>query len=110
MKVQPRKGVASRLEASVARDSDGDVGREAYTAAVWGVGLSHEMGMPQRRRLSPMVERNMNGAAMRGIVALPGSKATSRTEGSRRNLGGPASGRHLITSAVRIGKVMSRSR
>ena len=34
------------------------------------------------------VEGNMCGAVMRGAVALPGSKATSRTKGSRRNLGG----------------------
>ena len=40
-----------------------------------------------------MVERNMSDAAMRGIAALPGSKTTSRAKGSRRNLGGPASGR-----------------
>jgi hypothetical protein len=39
-----------------------------------------------------------------------GSKTTSRTKGSCRNLGYPASGRHLITPAVRIGKVRSRSR
>jgi len=43
-----------------------------------------------------MVERNMSDADTRGIVALPGSKATSRTEGSCRNLGGPATGRQLI--------------
>ena len=33
------------------------------------------------------VEGNMCGAVMRGAVALPGSKATSRTKGSHRNLG-----------------------
>jgi hypothetical protein len=57
-----------------------------------------------------MVERNMSDAVMRGIVALPGSKATSRAKGSCRKLGGPASGRHLMTPAVRIGKARSRSR
>jgi hypothetical protein len=57
-----------------------------------------------------MVERNMGDAVMRGIVALPGSKGTSRADGSRRNLGGPASGRHLLTPTVRIGKARSRSR
>ena len=36
-----------------------------------------------------MVERNMSDAALRGIAALPGSKATSRIKGSRRNLGDP---------------------
>jgi hypothetical protein len=32
-------------------------------------------------------EGNMCGADMRGSVALPGSKATSRTKGTRWNLG-----------------------
>jgi hypothetical protein len=36
------------------------------------------------------VEGDMCGAVMQGAVALPGSKATSRTKGSRRNLGGLA--------------------
>ena len=34
-----------------------------------------------------MVERNMCDAVMRGIVVPPGSRATSRAQGSRRNLG-----------------------
>ena len=38
-----------------------------------------------------MVERNMSNAVMRGIVVPPGSRATSRAQGSRRNLGYPAS-------------------
>src|SRR3954454_9858034 len=33
------------------------------------------------------VEGNMSGAAMRGTAALPGSETSSRTKGSRRNLG-----------------------
>jgi len=36
-------------------------------------------------------ERNMYNAIMRGVVVPPGSKATSRAQGSRRNLGYPAS-------------------
>ena len=32
------------------------------------------------------VEGNMCGTAMQGAVALPGSKATSRRKGMRRNL------------------------
>ena len=40
-----------------------------------------------------MVERNMCNAVMRGIVVPPGSRATSRAKGSRRNLGDLASGR-----------------
>src|SRR6516165_2135585 len=43
-----------------------------------------------------MVERNMCSAVMRGIVVPPGSRATSRANGSRRKLGGPASGRQLL--------------
>ena len=39
------------------------------------------------------LEGNMCGTVMRGAVALPGSKATSRAKGSHRNLGGLASGR-----------------
>src|SRR6266478_8441102 len=35
----------------------------------------------------------MCGTAMRGAVALPGSKATSRAKGSYRKLGGLVSGR-----------------
>jgi hypothetical protein len=35
-----------------------------------------------------MVERNMCDAVMRGIVVPPGSKSTSRANGSRRKLGG----------------------
>ena len=40
-----------------------------------------------------MVERNMCNAVMRGIVVPPGSRATSRAKGSRRNLGYLVSGR-----------------
>src|ERR1700732_385432 len=36
------------------------------------------------------------GTAMRGAVALPGSKATSRAKGSHRKLGGLASGRQML--------------
>ena len=57
-----------------------------------------------------MVERNMCNAVMRGIVVPPGSRATSRAQGSRRNLGYLAFGRQLFVSAVRIGKTRSRSR
>ena len=42
-----------------------------------------------------MVERNMRNAVMRGIVVPPGSRATSRAKGSRRNLGYPASDHRL---------------
>jgi hypothetical protein len=56
------------------------------------------------------VERNMRDAVMRGIVALPGSETTSRTKGSRRNLGDlrpPAAAKAV---PGRFGKARSRSR
>ena len=43
-----------------------------------------------------MVERNMCNAVMRGIVVPPGSRATSRAKGSRRNLGYLVSGRQAL--------------
>ena len=42
------------------------------------------------------LEGNMCGTAMRGAVALPGSKATSRAKGSHRNLGGYGVGEVLV--------------
>ena len=57
-----------------------------------------------------MVERNMCNAVMRGIVVPPGSRATSRANRLRRNLGYPTSGRQLFASSVRIGKARSRIR
>ena len=57
-----------------------------------------------------MVERNMSGAAMRGAVALPGSKTTSRAKGLSRKLGDPASDHWQEYALVRIGKARSRSR
>src|ERR1035437_8174928 len=70
----------------------GDSGCEAYTAIAWGVGLSHERSDVAGAESLYSLEGNMCGAAMRGAVALPGSKATSRTKGLRWNLGDPASG------------------
>ena len=55
------------------------------------------------------VEGNMCGAAMRGAVALPGSKATSRTKGSRRNLGDLTPDHRPSAVLVRMRKVKSRS-
>jgi hypothetical protein len=71
----------------------GDSGCEAYTAIAWGVGLSHERSDIAGAEGFHSLEGNMCGTAMRGADALPGSKATSRAKGSRRNLGGLASGR-----------------
>jgi hypothetical protein len=71
----------------------GDSGREAYTAIAWGVGLSHERSDIAGAESFYSLEGDMCGAAMRGAVALPGSKATSRAKGSHRKLGGLVSGR-----------------
>jgi hypothetical protein len=57
-----------------------------------------------------MVERNMSSAVMRGTVALPGSKNTSRAKGLRRKLGEPASDRWQDYPPVCIGKARSYSR
>src|SRR5215208_1554507 len=40
-----------------------------------------------------IVERNMSNTDMRGIAVPPGSRATSRAQGSRRKLGDLVSGR-----------------
>jgi hypothetical protein len=66
----------------------GDGGREAYTAIVWGVLLSRESHKTAEAEPVSNVEGNMCGPAMRGTDALPWSKNTSRTKGTRRNLGG----------------------
>src|SRR5215510_86832 len=71
----------------------GDSGREAYTAIAWGVGLSHERSDIAGAESFHSLEGNMCGTAMRGAVALPGSKATSRAKGSYRKLGGLMSDR-----------------
>src|SRR5262245_29797229 len=66
----------------------GDSGCEAYAAIAWGVGLSHERSDIAEAESFYSLEGKMCGTAMRGAVALPGSKATSRAKGSYRNLGG----------------------
>ena len=77
---------------------------------MWGVGLSHEIFNIAGAEAVIDVEGNMCGAVMRGAVALPGSKATSRTKGSRRNLGGLTPDHRPLAVLVRIGKARSRSR
>ena len=74
----------------------GDSGCEAYTAIARGVGLSHERLDIAGAESFHSLEGNMCGTAMRGAVALPGSKATSRAKGSHRKLGGLASGRQML--------------
>ena len=95
MKVRPRQG-RSGPPGSECCGAVGDGGREAYTAVVWGVGMSHEIPEFAGAEAVTMAEGNMCGADMRGTVALPGSKATSRTNGTRRNLGDLASDRAAL--------------
>ena len=66
----------------------GDSSHEAYTAIAQGVGLSHERSDIAGTESFYSLEGNMCGTAMRGAVALPGSKATSLAKGSHRKLGG----------------------
>jgi hypothetical protein len=72
--------------------------------------LSHESDNDAGAETVARVEGHMCGTVMRGAVALPGSKATSRTKGSHRNLGDPALDRWHYAPKVRIGKVRNRSR
>src|SRR6476469_5323392 len=53
----------------------GDGGREAYTAVVWGVGMSHERHNVVGDETVGSVEGNMCGTVTRGADALPGSMA-----------------------------------
>jgi hypothetical protein len=57
-----------------------------------------------------IVEGNMCGTVMRGAVAPPGSKATSRRKGMRRNLRDLTLDHRLKSRLARIGKARSRSR
>jgi hypothetical protein len=89
---------------------EGDDHGEAYTAILWGVGSSHEMNDDAGAEAVVSVEGNMCGTAMRGSVALPGSKATSRKNGTRRNLGDLTSPATAEAHAGRDGKSRRRSR
>jgi hypothetical protein len=82
----------------------GDSGCEAYTAIAWGVGLSHERLDVAGAESFHSLEGNMCNTVMRGADALPGSKATSRANGSRRNLGGLGFGRRrdMIRTYLKI--------
>ena len=109
VKVRPRQG-RSGPPGSKCCAAVGDGGREAYTAVMWGVGMSHEIQNIVGAETVSTVEGNMCGTAMRGAVALPGSKATSRTKGLHRNLGDPAFDLGGVATPARIGKARSRSR
>jgi hypothetical protein len=71
----------------------GDDHGEAYTASMRGVGVSHDSDKVAGAETFSSVEGNMCGAVMRGSDALPGSRATSRMQGARRNLGDLLPGR-----------------
>ena len=88
----------------------GDGGCEAYTAIVWGVLLSRESQIDAEAETVRNVEGDMCGPVMRGADALPWSKTTSRTKGSRRNLGDLMPDHRPRAVLVRIGKARSRSR
>ena len=88
---------------------EGDDHGEAYTAIMWGMGMSHEM-LNAGAEAFAIAEGKMSGTVMRGAVALPGSKAISRLRGTRRNLGDLASDHRPCADLVRIGKARSRSR
>ena len=86
-----------------------DAKRTQQLHGVWD--LSHERLDIAGAESFYSLEGNMCGTAMRGAVALPGSKATSRAKGSHRKLGGLVSGRQRrVRGTVRIGKVRNRSR
>ena len=70
--------------------------------------MSHERSCNAGAEAVQSAEGNMSGAAMRGTVALPGAETSSRTKGSRRNLGDlllPAA-----AQAVRVGVGSSAER
>ena len=58
--------------------------------------MSHERKNVAEAETLGTVEGNMCGIAMRDVVAPPGSKATSRPKGTRRNLRDLMSGHRLL--------------
>ena len=72
--------------------------------------MSHERSDIAGAESFYSLEGNMCGTAMRGAVALPGSKATSRAKGSHRKLGDLVPDRAALPLPARIGKARSRSR
>ena len=65
--------------------------------------MSHERSDVAGAEGFHSLEGNMCGTAMRGAVALPGSKATSRAKGSHRNLGDLESGRRRRVLSAEYG-------
>lgn len=79
---------------------EGDDRGEAYTAIMRGVGVNHENDNIAGVETLGNVEDNTCGAAMRGCVALSGSRTTSRMKGTRRNLGDLWTGHALQVNGV----------
>ena len=71
--------------------------------------MSHEMSFNAGAEAVQSAEGNMSGAAMRGTAALPGSETSSRTKGSRRNLGDLLSP-EAATAALGRGGKLSRAK
>ena len=67
--------------------------------------MSHEMSFNAGAEAVQSAEGNTSGAAMRGTAALPGSETSSRTKGSRRNLGDLLSPAVAPAAAGRGGKL-----
>ena len=67
--------------------------------------MSHEMSFNAGAEAFQTVEGTMSGAAMRGTAALPGSETSSRTKGSRRNLGDLLSPAAALAAPGRGGKL-----
>jgi hypothetical protein len=60
----------------------GNGAAEAYTASLWGMGLSHLSMRSQRPRQWRPWKAICPVPSSRGTVALPGPKTTSRRQGS----------------------------
>ena len=67
--------------------------------------MSHEMSCNAGAEAVQSAEGNMSGAVMRGAAALPGSETSSRTKGSRRNLGDLPSPEVAAAASGRGGKL-----
>ena len=67
--------------------------------------MSHGMSFNAGAEAVQSAEGNMSGAVMRGAAALPGSETSSRTKGSRRNLGDLLSPAAALAAPGRGGKL-----
>ena len=67
--------------------------------------MSHEMSCNAGAEAVQSAEGNMSSAVMRGTAALPGSETSSRTKGSRWNLGDLPSPEIAAAASGRGGKL-----